>query len=157
ARRAMTASSTGSAVLVGAGDVAWCSSTEPGQAARGAVRSADVIRLVLDQAERMGRPAAVFALGDLAYPDGSESAFECFDRAWGVFAARPSPAVGNHDYMAREPFRAAPYFAYFSRRGPIKPGMTEPPGPPFFYSYDIGPWHVLVLDSNCYGHGECTP
>ena len=44
-----------------------------------------------------------------------------------------NPTVGNHEYMLA-PNDAAPYFAYWGNV-------------PHYYSYDVGGWHVLVLDS----------
>jgi hypothetical protein len=46
------------------------------------------------------------------------------------------PAPGNHEHLSN---RAAPYYQYFGKAdGPTKLG---------YYSYDVGEWHVLVLNS----------
>jgi len=54
------------------------------------------------------------------------------------------PVVGNHEY--RDP-GAAGYFDYFNG-----PGVADGPAGPRdkgYYSYDLGAWHVVVLNSNC--------
>lgn len=85
----------------------------------------------------------VAALGDLAYPDGSAAAFdECYDPAWGPVRDRTRPARGNHDVEAED---GAAYRDYF--------GAASAP----WYSYDLGDWHVVVLDSNCHLVGGCGP
>ena len=110
-------------VLIGAGDIATCDS------------AADSRTLVL--LERF--PGTVFTLGDNVYPDGTRADFaRCYGPTWGRVKARTRPAVGNHEYHVRG---ATPYFDYFgSRAGPRGKG---------YYSYDAGPWHVVVLNTNC--------
>lgn len=86
----------------------------------------------------------VAALGDLAYPDGSTTAFaECYDPAWGPLRDRTRPTLGNHDV---EIDGGAPYHDYFD-------GATG--GRDGWYGYDLGPWHVVVLNSNCDVAGGC--
>lgn len=103
-------------------------------------------------AEETGRlvatlPGTIAALGDIAYPDGSPEAFaRCFDPAWGPVRDRIRPAMGNHD--AQTP-AAAGYFAYF--------GAAAGPAPDGYYSYELGAWHVAVLNSNCGLVGGCGP
>ncbi len=84
-------------------------------------------------------PGTIALLGDLAYPDGSSSDFaNCFDPAWGPMLERIRPAPGNHDYQTTD---AAGYFSYFG-------AVAGTPGAGW-YSYELGTWHVVVLDSNC--------
>jgi len=91
-------------------------------------------------------PAAVAALGDTQYDDGTLEEYRgSFEPTWGRLRAPIRPAVGNHEYQTE---RAAGYFAYFGR-GVGKPGRA-------WYSYDVGKWHVVVLDSNC-GGDEAAP
>jgi len=49
------------------------------------------------------------------------------------------PAVGNHEYLTAS---AAGYFTYF---GGISP----------YYSYNLGDWHMISLDSECSYVGGC--
>ena len=110
------------AVLVGAGDIAGCSSSYKDEATA----------LLLDRIA-----GTVFTLGDNAYPDGSSSDFNgCYRPSWGRHLARTRPAVGNHEYHSSG---AGPYFSYFgSRAGPAGRG---------YYSYNLGSWHIVVLNS----------
>jgi hypothetical protein len=112
------------AVLVGAGDIAGCRSIAGAQAT---AKLLDAIA------------GTVFTVGDHAYPDGTAGQFaECYGPTWGRHRARTRPAVGNHDYHSSD---AAPYFDYFGAAAG-EPGKG-------YYSYDLGGWHVIVLNSNC--------
>ena len=83
--------------------------------------------------------ATILALGDLAYDRGSAEEFQrCYDPSWGPFDERTYPVPGNHEYRQSG---AAPYFDYFgSRAGEAGKG---------WYSFDLGDWHVVALNSNC--------
>lgn len=88
--------------------------------------------------------ATVQLLGDNAYPDGSQQPYNCYDQTWGRFKNRTHPAVGNHDY---DTAGASVYYSYFgSAAGDPAKG---------YYSYDLGTWHVVVLNSNCSQIGGC--
>ena len=83
--------------------------------------------------------ATVATLGDNVYPSGTEATYaECYGPAWGGFLHRTRPAMGNHDVEADG---GAAYHAYFGDRAGT-PGAA-------WYSYELGDWHVIVLDSNC--------
>ena len=85
-------------------------------------------------------------LGDVAYHHGTASDFErCFAPSWVRFRARMRPATGNHDHATPD---AAGYAAYFGARGG--------PAGTYRYSYDLGTWHVVVLDSDCWRVGGCA-
>lgn len=117
------------AVLVGAGDIASCDSN--GDEATAAL---------LDSI-----PGTVFAAGDIVYETGSESEFaNCYVPSWGRHRARTRPAVGNHEYESAD---AAAYFSYFGA------AAGEPDRG--YYSYDLGAWHIVVLNSNCARVGGC--
>jgi hypothetical protein len=92
-----------------------------------------------------GGYTAVLALGDLAYPDGELQDFEtAYDESWGRVKDKTYPAPGNHDYHTRG---AAGYYRYFGERAgdPMKG----------YYSYTIGTWHVIALNSICSAVGGC--
>lgn len=119
------------ATVLAAGDIADCEGD-------GAATTAAVLQ------EHDGVVAAV---GDLAYPDGSVEAFaDCYAPTWGVVRQRTRPALGNHDVRTAG---AAGYFDYF--------GQLAGPTPQGYYSYDLGDWHVVVLNSNCRVVGGCDP
>jgi len=85
---------------------------------------------------RRATRGTVFTAGDNAYPDGAAAELACYDRSWGGFKHRTYPSPGNHEYQSDG---AAPYFAYFgARAGPAGRG---------YYSYDLGGWHVVALNS----------
>jgi hypothetical protein len=112
----------GDPVLVGAGDIADCT-TDGDQATA----------TLLD-----GIDATVFTAGDNAYPLGRTGDFgDCYEPTWGRHKARTFPAPGNHDYYS---VGAAPYFTYF--------GPLAGPSGRGYYSYNRGAWHIISLNSN---------
>jgi hypothetical protein len=115
-------------VLVGAGDIAGCSSLA------GAAATAKLIEQI---------PGTVFVAGDLAYDRGTVEEFsKCYDTTWGKFKDRTRPAPGNHEYNSAG---GLGYFAYWGER-------AGPPGKGY-YSYDLGNWHVVALNTNCNAPG----
>jgi hypothetical protein len=90
-------------------------------------------------------PKAVLAVGDLVYPKGESKGFaQSFDATWGRLKAVLHPAVGNHEYYTEG---AKPYFDYFgSAAGERGKG---------WYSFDVGGWHFISLNSNC-DRVDCT-
>jgi hypothetical protein len=87
------------------------------------------------------RLAAVLPLGDVQYEYGSTSQFAgSYDPSWGAVKAITRPAIGNHDYLDGGG-TAEGYFSYFGSAAG-DPGRG-------WYSYDIGAWHVIALNSNC--------
>jgi hypothetical protein len=126
---AYLAAAPAAAVLVGAGDIAWCG----GDGDEATARLLDAI------------PGTVFTTGDNAYPDGTDAEFaRCFHPTWGRHRARMRPSPGNHDYHTR---RAAPYFRYF--------GAAAGESGKGYYTYTLGAWRVVVLNSNCELIGGC--
>src|SRR5437016_8943088 len=76
-------------------------------------------------------------VGDNAYPGGSSTAFtNCYDPTWGRHKLRTRPVPGNHDY---ETSGASGYFNYF--------GAAAGPSGTGYYSYDLGTWHIIALNS----------
>jgi hypothetical protein len=118
----------GTFVLAGAGDIAYAG-VEDWQTA--------ALLGAID-------PDVVFTLGDNAYENGTPEKFASwYHHTWGRFKRKTRPAPGNHDY--RTP-GAAGYFGYFgARAGDPATG---------YYSYDLGSWHVVVLNTN--GEGPCA-
>jgi acid phosphatase type 7 len=89
-------------------------------------------------------PGTVLPVGDLAYPDGSDENFKCYDKTWGRHKSRTRPAPGNHEYHTPG---AAGYLKYFGEAAGA-PGHT-------YYSFDLGRWHIISLDSQCGEVGGC--
>ena len=111
-----------SVVLVGASDIASCSYNGDEATAK-----------LLDDI-----PGTVFTAGDNAYQNATADDFaNCYEPAWGRHKARTRPAPGNHEYYT---VGATGYFGYFgSAAGDPTKG---------YYSYDLGSWHIIVLNSN---------
>jgi hypothetical protein len=87
----------------------------------------------------------VTPLGDTAYPTGSYEDFaNCYDPTWGRHKHRTRPAVGSHEYDTPG---ALPYWDYF--------GEAAGEAGKGWYSYEVGSWHVVVLNSACAEVGGC--
>jgi hypothetical protein len=124
-----TPAPSGNQVLVGAGDIADCATDDDAATAR-----------LLDQL-----PGTVFTAGDNALPDGSAGRFaDCYAPTWGRHLARTRPAPGERDWATKD---LAGYLGYF--------GAAAAPDGVTWYSYDLGWWHVVVLDSACAKVGGC--
>jgi hypothetical protein len=88
----------------------------------------------------------VLTLGDNQYDNGTLAAFQqSYDPTWGRLKTITRPAVGNHEYQTSS--TAAGYFDYFNGSG----SLTGPAGDrdKGYYSYDVGNWHLIALNSNC--------
>jgi|SRR5690242_15327968 hypothetical protein len=119
-------------VVVGAGDIASCDDLA------GAYATAKLIEHI---------PGTVVAIGDLAYPDGSDQNFaNCYAPTWGRFKDRTRPAPGNHEYHVDG---ASGYARYF--------GAAAGDSTKGYYSYDLGSWHIVALNSECFEVGGCGP
>jgi acid phosphatase type 7 len=112
------------ATLVGAGDIADCGNDGGAHA--------EATAKLLDRMDGM-----VFTAGDNAYFDATTLDYQnCYAPRWGRHRSRTYPSPGNHEYQVS----AAPYFSYFGdRAGPQGGG---------FYSYTLGNWHIVALNSN---------
>ena len=109
------------AVLVGASDIATCSSPATAATAR-----------LLDTI-----PGIVFTAGD-NLSDTTADYQRCFAPHWGRHLSRLYAALGNRDYDRSS--GATDAFDYFGdRAGPRGLG---------YYSYDAGTWHVVVLNTS---------
>jgi len=113
------------ATLIAVGDIASCSSDGDEQTAA----------LV----STLRGPIAV--LGDIAYDNGTAAEFaNCFDPNWGPLVPRIRAALGNHEYNSGTAADAIDRFR-LPQSG--------------WYSYTLGAWHVIVLNSNCSKVGGC--
>jgi acid phosphatase type 7 len=92
--------------------------------------------------------AAVLPLGDIQYDCGSATEFaRSYNLSWGRVKAITRPAIGNHEYHTTggtgcsTSANGGGYFGYFGAAAG-EPGKG-------WYSYDIGAWHLIALNSNC--------
>ena len=104
--------------------------------------------------------AAVLPLGDDQYYCGSLAAFRAvYDPTWGRVKSITHPVVGNHEYLTAggstaatgcDPTNsgAAGYFSYYGAAAGT-PGRG-------YYSYNVGAWHLIALNSNCSSAGGCN-
>jgi len=128
---AVKAAGQRSTTLLAAGDIASCASDGDEQTAA-----------LLD-----ALPGTVLTLGDTVYDDGSADQFaRCYLPSWGRFRDRTYPAPGNHDYQTAG---ASGYYGFFGPRAG-QPGKG-------WYSFDLGRWHLVALNSNCDAVGGCQP
>ena len=99
--------------------------------------------------------AQVITLGDHQYPDGCLDAFNAnYQNSWGAFKSRTRPAIGNHDsHDTACSVDGNGYFDYFNGVGSGTCDYTCRAGRrgEGWYSYDLGDWHFIVLNSECNG------
>jgi hypothetical protein len=148
--------STGDPVIATAGDIA-CETDDPHynggsgdsngcqQLATSALMNGSMI---------FGAPlAAILTLGDEQYSFGSYAQFlQSYGPTWGRFTNITHPAPGNHEYWTTG---AAGYFDYFNGAGNSSgPAGNRGKG---YYSYDVGTWHLISMNSNCVEIGGCGP
>jgi fibronectin type 3 domain-containing protein len=125
-------------VVAAAGDVACAPGGSPSSTGCRQSDTADVVAGM--------NPAAVLALGDLQYDHGTAAEFAAYDASWGRFKPITHPVPGNHEY---DTSGAAGYYGYFgSAAGDPARG---------YYSWDIGAWHMIALNSECGAAGGCDP
>jgi Calcineurin-like phosphoesterase len=143
ARKAAPAA--GDPVIVAAGDIA-CDPADHNFAG-GAGSPNGCHMKATSQLIRQQNPTAVLTLGDDQYEDGELSKFEkSYALSWGRFKNITHPAIGNHEY--NDPGGGASgYFDYFGRAAG-NPSQG-------YYSYDLGSWHMVELNSECRHVGGC--
>lgn len=109
-------------VLIGAGDIGSCVSNRDSVTGR-----------LLDSIA-----GVIFTTGDNDYSDATPPPAYgvCFEGAWGQHKARVRPAPGEDDLRNAS---LDDYFTYF--------GAAARP-PLGYYSYDLGTWHVVVLNTS---------
>src|SRR5258705_3491133 len=109
-------------IFVGAGDMATCSTNND-----------EATAALLDNI-----PGTVFILGDNVYENGTDTEYaNCYNPTWGRHKARTKPSAGNHDYNTNG---ATGYYKYF--------GAAAGDPTKGYYSFELGAWHIIVLNSN---------
>lgn len=137
-------------VVAAAGDIACDPTSLAFNEGRGSVRACHQ-RATSDLLVNAGL-TAVLALGDLQYYCGAFAAFMySYDPSWGRVKSITYPAPGNHEYQLTGGYGCAPgaqgYFSYWGA------AAGEPSRG--YYSFDIGAWHLISLNSNCDEIGGC--
>jgi len=116
-------------VIAGAGDIAdQCNATDPNCIHP---KTAALLGAIA--------PAVVITMGDNQYDDAHLADFRnYFDKSWGKFKSIMRPVPGNHETYDEPPL--AGYKSYF--------GSIATPNGKTYYSWDMGAWHFVALDSN---------
>ena len=128
---------TTTTTIAGAGDL--CDSTP-----NDCKRTSDVVISI--------NPVIAFALGDNAYDSGTLAEFNTrYDPNWGRFKDITTPIPGNHEYLTSG---AAGYFDYFNGVG-NQTGLAGDRSTGY-YSYDVGDWHFIALNSRTGGVVSAT-
>src|SRR5205814_11494 len=122
----LVASSVGSVVgqvLVGAGDIARCDR-----------QNDEATASLLDTI-----PGTVFTVGDnvLGGSSNPPDFNNCYGPSWGKHKDRTRPTIGHMEGFSPG---SATYWQYF--------GAAAGDSGKFYYSYDLGTWHVVMLNSN---------
>jgi hypothetical protein len=134
----VTTTTTSSAPVIGvAGDIA-CATDDPNF--DGGVGTTSACRMLATSNLLVNKGfAAVLPLGDEQYNSGSLSSFMAsYDLSWGRVKSISRPVVGNHEYGTSG---ASGYFGYY--------GASAGDPSKGYYSFDIGSWHLVALNSNC--------
>lgn len=147
------ASATGDPVIAAAGDIACdptSSSFNGGLGTSGSCHAMKTSNMLVN-----GGFAAVLPLGDNQYYCGGYQGFmQSYDASWGRVKPITYPAVGNHEYLTSGGTGCDPtgkglgYFQYF--------GAAAGNPSQGYYSYNIGTWHLIALNSNCGSAGGCS-
>src|SRR5213082_3574297 len=112
-------------VLIGAGNISTCGKKISNNNDEATAKLLDA------------NSGTVFAAGDNELPDGSSSGYNtCYNPTWGRHKAATRPTPGEIEYKSSG---ASGYFSYF--------GAAAGTAGQGYYSYDLGDWHVVVLNS----------
>jgi acid phosphatase type 7 len=142
-------------VIAAAGDIACDPASSSFRNGQGTATSCQQ-RLTSDLMVDTGL-AAVLALGDTQYECGGYQAYlQSYDLSWGRLKSITHPVIGNHEYLppgnpeggtdCRN--NASGYFNYF--------GASAGQSGQGYYSYNIGAWHIIALNTECNDAGGCN-
>lgn len=138
-------------VIAAAGDTA-CSPTDPdfdGGNGDGAFCMQKATAAVIGSIQGL---KALLPLGDNQYRCGDYSDFlQVYAKTWGIYNSISHPIPGNHEYgdfaSGCTPSNAQGYFEYFG-------AIAGNPGQGY-YSFNVGTWHLIALNSDCRAVGGC--
>ena len=144
-----TASASADPVIAAAGDIACDPSNSNFNGGQG--KSGACQQLATYTVLQQINPVAVLALGDNQYYCGGYQAFlNSYALSWGQLLSKTYPSVGNHEYLTSggtgcdsSNQNAAGYWRYYA--GAADEGNAGQG----WYSFDVGSWHLIALNSNC--------
>jgi len=149
----LQASATTDPVIAAAGDIACdptSSSYNGGNGTSGSCHAMNTSNMLVN-----GGFSAILPLGDNQYYCGGYQAFvQSYDASWGRVKGITHPSVGNHEYLTSggtdcdTTGKGLGYFQYFGAAA----GLASQG----YYSYNIGTWHLIALNSNCSSAGGCS-
>jgi hypothetical protein len=129
----------GAPVIAAAGDIA-CDPDDPGY--NGGAGTSDRCRQRATSDLLVGAGlAAVLPVGDIQDTASLSNIMAAYDPTWGRVKSISRPVLGNHESSGNG------YFDYFNGRGAVS-GPAGPRGKGW-YSFDVGDWHLIALNSNC--------
>jgi acid phosphatase type 7 len=129
-------------VVMAAGDIICDSLTTT----TSGCRQMDVSQVFVKQ-----NPAAALILGDLCHTPSANCFNNYYAPSYGRFKSISYPTTGNHEYLVPG---AIYYFDYWNGVG----NQTGQAGDRAkgYYSFDIGTWHLIALNSQCSDAGGCN-
>jgi len=144
-----TSSGASDPVVMAAGDIAC----DPGDPNYNGGTGTGISCMQLATSNELATAVAVLPLGDDQYNSGTLGMFQqVYDPTWGRYKRTTFPASGNHEYDTPG---AAGYYSYFgSAASPQDSNCTA--NCKGYYSYDLGAWHLIVLNSECDQVGGCN-
>lgn len=97
------------------------------------------------------KPDALLVVGDLCHTPSANCFNNYYASSYGRLKSITHPTTGNHEYLASG---ASYYFDYFNGAG----AQTGPAGDRSkgYYSFDVGSWHIIALNSQCSQAGGCN-
>jgi len=104
-------------------------------------------------------PAAVLTLGDVQYEDGEADQWAVsYGASWGRFKAKTHPSIGNHEYLYCGVFDLNCTYTVPPNDGTAKAysdyfGAAAGALDRYYYSYNVGTWHLIALNSDSHGAG----
>jgi hypothetical protein len=137
-------------VIAAVGDIA-CAPTDPNFNGGNGTGTTCMQKATANLVGSMTGLSSILLLGDEQYQCGELANFNSvFAPTWGQFKSIEQPVAGNHEYgdtAACSPSNASGYYSYFgSAAGDPTKG---------YYSFDVGTWHIVALNSNCAAIGGC--
>lgn len=132
----------GDPTVMGAGDIICDSLTTSSSGCQQMAAS----QVAVDQ-----NPTGVLILGDLCHTPSANCFNNYFAPSWGRLFSTSYPTTGNHDYLVSG---AVYYFDYWNGVNNLS-GRAGDRGKGY-YSYDLGTWHLIALNSQCGDAGGCN-
>jgi Concanavalin A-like lectin/glucanases superfamily/Calcineurin-like phosphoesterase len=130
-------------VIAAAGDIA-CDPADPGYNGGNGTKDRCQQRATSNLLLNTGL-SGILTLGDEQYDDATLSKYQTvYDGTWGRANKLSHPAIGNHEYLTP---KAAGYFDYHNGVG-VQTGVAGARDKGY-YSFNLGAWHVVELNSNC--------